>query len=86
MSYSFVTPTVQEGPAGGHRLFDFYTLDRGVTVVKQGTKYTQVRYPSQDLLEAVDAYWLGGTTNVVSDEEAASLTAAGYGDYLTEIV
>ncbi len=86
MPYTFVTPTVPEGPAGGHRLFDFYTLDRGVTVIKQGTTYTRVRYPSQNLLEAVDAYWLGGTTNVVSDEEAASLTAAGYGDYLTEIV
>jgi len=86
MPYTFVTPTVPEGPAGGHRLFDFYTLDRGVTVIKQGTTYTRVRYPSQLLLEAVDAYWLGGTTNVVSNEEAASLTAAGYGDYLTEII
>lgn len=86
MPYTFVTPTVPEGPAGGHRLFDFYTLDRGVTVIKKNGNYSQVRYPSQLLLESVDAYWLGGTTNVVSNEEAASLTAAGYGDYLTEII
>jgi hypothetical protein len=86
MPYTFVTPSVPEGPAGGHRLFDFYTLDRGVTVIKLNGKYQQVRYPDQGLLDAVDAYWLGGTTNVVSDEEAASLTAAGYGNYLTEIV
>lgn len=86
MPYTFVTPTVPEGPAGGHRLFDFYTLDRGVTVIKLNGKYQQVRYPSQQVLDSVDAYWLGGTTNVVSDDEAASLTAAGYGDYLTEIV
>ncbi len=86
MPYIFETPTVQEGPAGGHRLFEFYTLDRGVTVVRTGTNYQMVRFPSQDLLEQVDEYWSGGSTHEVSDEAAAGLTTAGYGDYLTEIV
>jgi hypothetical protein len=86
MPYMFKTPTVKEGPAGGHRLFDFYTLDRGVTVVRIGTKFQQVRYPSQDFLEEVDDYWLGGTVSEVDDDTAALLEAAGYSDYLTEIV
>lgn len=87
MPYTFVTPTVPEGPAGGrHRLWDFYTLDRGVTVIRQGTKFSSVRFPTQTLLASVDEYWLGGTTHTVSDSTAADLTAAGYGDYLTEIV
>lgn len=88
MPYSFVTPTVPEGPAGGGyiRLWDFYTLDRGVTVVRQGTKFSQVRFPTQTLLAEVDEYWIGGATHIVSDATAADLTAAGFGDYLTEIV
>ena len=28
-------------------------------------------------------YWLGGHLNLVSDADAATLTTAGYGDYLT---
>jgi len=87
MPYTFVTPTVPEGPAGGlHRLWDFYTLDRGVTVIRQGAKFSQVRFPTQTLLASVDEYWIGGATHTVSDSTAADLTAAGFGDYLTEIV
>jgi hypothetical protein len=88
MPYTFVTPTVPEGPAGGGnvRLWDFYTLDRGVTVIRVGTKFSQVRFPTQDLLAEVDEYWLGGTTNTVSDSTAADLIAAGFSDYITEIV
>lgn len=85
MPYTFTPPTVEEGPAGGHRLFDFYTLDRGVTVVRVGNRFQQVRYPTQDFLESVDEYWRGGFDHVVDDDTAAVLDAAGYGDYLTEI-
>ncbi len=87
MPYLFKTPTVKEGPAGGrHRLWEFYTLDIGVTVIKINNGYEQVRYPTQDLLDAVELFYLGGHEYEVSNEEAADLTAAGYGDYLTEII
>ena len=45
----FETPTTMEGPAGQHRLFEFFKLDRGLTIVMQpsGT-YKQIRYPCQD--------------------------------------
>lgn len=86
MPYLFETPTIDEGPAGGARLFEFYTLPRGITVVKVGSKFLNVRYPTQDYLKSVDEYWIGGGTHTVSDATAAELIAAGYSDYLTEIV
>jgi len=87
MPYLFKTPTVLEGPIGeNHRLWQFYKLDRGVTVIKANNGYAQVRFPTQDLLDSVEAYYLGGHEYEVSNTEAASLTAAGYGSYLTEII
>lgn len=87
MPYLFKTPTVLEGPIGeNHRLWQFYKLDRGVTIIKANNGYAQVRFPTQDLLDSVEAYYLGGHEYEVSNTEAASLTAAGYGSYLTEII
>ena len=85
MPYTFKTPTVQEGPIGGHRLFDFYTQARGVTVIKYNDEYIELRYPSEDDFVDADAVYVGGHEYVVSDAEAADLTAAGYGDNLTVI-
>lgn len=85
MPYIFNPPTVREGPIGGHRLFEFYKMRRGITVLKNNGVYTQVRYPYEpDVIDADIAY-RGGFTYTVSDSEAASLTSAGYGSYLTSI-
>lgn len=86
MPYMFKTPHVLEGPIGGHRLFEFYERKQGVTVVQIAGKFSEVRFPSQDLLNYVDRYWLGGSTYEVDDATASQLSAAGYSDYLTEIV
>lgn len=87
MPYTFVTPTVSEGPAGqDERLWMFYKLDRGITVLRYGSEFVQVRFPTTDVLDEADEYWLGGTTSTVSNATAALLSAAGYDDYLTEIV
>jgi hypothetical protein len=41
----FKTPTVEEGPAGQSRLFHFYKIDRGITIVREvDGDYAQVRY------------------------------------------
>jgi hypothetical protein len=40
-NWLFRTPTVQEGPIGGARLFYFYKLDVGVSIVKQNGVYSQ---------------------------------------------
>lgn len=86
MSYLFITPTVEQGPIGLERLFQFYTYHVGVTVLKFGNQYVEVMYPNEDDLALADKVYLGGYDNIVSNEEAAALTAAGYGNYLEEIV
>lgn len=86
MPYTFVTPTVEEGPIGGHRLFEFYKMPRGITIIKYNNEYYEMRYPSEDDFIGADAVYVGGHEYVVSDSEADDLTDAGYGDYLTEIV
>lgn len=82
MPYIFRPPTVLEGPIGHQRLFQFYKQPRGITVVYDAGEFSEVRYPSEDLLNAVDSYWIGGNEYEVSDEMAALMTAAGYEDNL----
>jgi hypothetical protein len=83
--YTFRTPTIDEGPTGNTRLDQFYTLPRGITILKVNGKYREERYPlSSDVKNAEIAY-VGGHVYTVTNSEAADLTAAGYGDYLTEI-
>ena len=86
MSYLFVTPTVEIGPAGGHRLFEFYTLDVGVTIIKYDGEYLEMLYPDEDSLALCDKVYRGGHEYEISDEDAQELIDAGYEDYLTEIV
>ena len=76
--YSFVTPTVMEGPIGDHRLFDFYQMPRGICVLKIDGEWYETRYPMNEDLEMADVYYIGGNTYTISDEEAADLEAAGY--------
>ena len=84
--YEFRTPTINEGPTGSTRLDQFYTLPRGITVLKVNGEYSLERYPlSNDVIDADIAY-LGGHVYTVSDQEAAELIEAGFEDYLTEIV
>lgn len=84
--YKFETPTVDEGPTGPTRLDLFYTIPKGVTVLKLNGVYTTERYPlSQDVINA-DAAYLGGHIYIVSDAEAQDLIDAGFEDYLTEII
>lgn len=82
MPYTFRPPTVEEGPIGEARLFQFYTQPRGVSVVYDGTEFWEMRYPSEDTLALAEAFWIGGNEYTVSDEMAALLTAAGYGSNL----
>jgi hypothetical protein len=77
--YIFKTPTVEEGPAGGHRLFYFYRLDKGITIVKSGATYSQIRYPLDEDLVDYDVVYLGGRNHVVSEAVKAELIAGGVG-------
>jgi hypothetical protein len=77
--YIFRTPTVREGPAGGHRLFYFYKLDRGISIAKSGGTYSQVRYVLDEDIANYQEFYRGGYDHVVNDATRAALIAGGVG-------
>ena len=79
-NWLFKTPTVEEGPAGMHRLFEFYKLDRGISIVLDTNgQYQQIRYPlDSDLLDYPVVY-RGGYNYTVDDVTKAALIAGNVG-------
>ena len=79
-NWIFQTPTVEEGPAGEHRLFYFYKLDRGVTIV-MGTdgEWEQIRYAVDDELNYYPIVYRGGYNHIVDDATKTSLIAGDVG-------
>lgn len=76
----FTTPTVEEGPAGTHRLFEFFKIDRGITIVLKPTGgYAQIRYPEDEALESYPVAYRGGYQYTVDDTTKAALIAGGVG-------
>ena len=76
----FTTPTVEEGPAGTHRLFYFYKITRGITIVQKPTGgYAQIRYPEDAALEDYPLVYRGGYEYTVDDATKAALIAGGVG-------
>ena len=75
-TYIFTTPVVKEGPAGGHRLFDFYKIDRGISIVKEDGVYYQARYLVDGDLASYQEVYLGGRNHVVNEATKAALIAA----------
>lgn len=78
-NYKFTTPYVEEGPTGKHRLFYFYKLRQGLTVIKSGSLYSTGRWFTQDQLDDYDNYWLGGHEHIVDDVTKAAMIAANIG-------
>ena len=60
-------------------------IPRGYTLIVNGSTVTEVQTPYQDDLESADYYFLGGHNYVITDAQAAVLTAAGYSEWLTPI-
>lgn len=76
-NWTFTTPYVLEGPSGGHRLFYFANLRKGITIVKSDGEYYQTRYAvDEDLLEYEEVY-RGGYAHTVDDATKAALIAGG---------
>lgn len=76
----FKTPTVEEGPAGTHRLFQFYKIDRGITIVRNTNgQYAQVRYLEDDLYSDYPEIYQGGYNHTVDDATKAALIAGNVG-------
>jgi hypothetical protein len=61
-------------------------IARGVTFIVNGTTVTTTMYPYQNDLYDADWYVLGGHQQEITDEQAAVLIAAGYGDYVEPII
>lgn len=73
-TWSFKTPTVQEGPSGtGSRLFYFYKLDVGISIVKEDGIYYQARYLLDSDIPNYQEVYLGGRNYEVSDAIKAAL-------------
>lgn len=79
--WKFVPPTVDEGFTGVHRLFEFYKLARGITIVMNPTsgQYEQVRYPLDETLPNYPQVYLGGNEYTVDDTIKAALIAGNVG-------
>ena len=78
-NYVFKTPVVEEGPEGNHRLFYFYKLDRGISIAKTGSSYSQIRYPLDESMDDYDAFYIGGHNHIVTEAEKTALIAGGVG-------
>jgi hypothetical protein len=77
--YIFTTPVVEEGPIGKHRLFYFYKMDRGISIVKNNGTYSKVRFPLDESIADYDEFYLGGHKHIVDDVTKAALIASGLG-------
>ena len=78
-SYIFKTPTIQEGPIGTKPPFNRGRLHRGISIVKLGGTYSQVRNLDSDLIPTYSEYYQGGGTFTVSDAVRTALIAGGVG-------
>jgi hypothetical protein len=85
----FKTPTTLEGPVGTHRLFEFFRLDKGLTIVMQDSgTYKQIRYPLDEDLTQYPQVYRGGYNYTVDDATKAALIAGNVGitsDNFTEV-
>jgi len=75
--WTFQTPYVLEGPSGRHRLFYFAKLRKGISIVKSGATYSQIRYAVDTDLLTYDTVYRGGYKYIVNDAEKAALIAGG---------
>ena len=80
----FTTPSVRERPYTRHGLWARTYLSRGRTVLKFGTSYKQFDDPEETDIINADKVYLGGRTYRIDKYEAAALTAAGYGAWISE--
>jgi len=78
-TYIFEPPIIREGPAGGHRLFQFYKLNVGISIVRDSGTYKQVRFLTDEDLRSYQEVYLGGNKHEVDATTRAALIAGGVG-------
>lgn len=77
----FEPPVVREAVSNGYP--SRIKSSRGITVLKEGSAYRQVRVPTDDDVQAADIAYIGGYVYPIDSSERADLRAAGYGDRIT---
>lgn len=62
----------------------FTSIDVGQTVVKKDGQWRTLMTPQSDFLATCDVVLRGGYTIEITDDLADELTAAGFGQYVSE--
>jgi hypothetical protein len=78
-NYTFTTPVVEEGPIGDHRLFYFFKMNRGITIIKSSGTYRQVRYILDETLDDYAETYRGGYKYTVNEATKEALIAGNVG-------
>lgn len=76
-------PTADQPIESEHPLWGRYKLTRGLSLLVSGSTVIEVQYPAQEDLGDYDHVYIGGYSYTITDDEAAVLTAAGYGAYIS---
>lgn len=82
MPYLFTPPAI-ERPVGTDPLWSRFHFRVGQALLKKDGFYTLSEVVTDEDFAEADIGYLGGHTYLVSNQEAADLTAAGYADFLT---
>lgn len=80
-TYLFRTPTLEQGPIGGHRLHShFKQRTKSYTVINQSGTYSLTQYPLDSDLASYTAYYIGGGEHTgISEGIRTALIAASIG-------
>jgi hypothetical protein len=82
--YILTTPTEEYGPAGGGRLFIRYRLTRAISLMRNNGIWSEIRFPTEDIIKAADKFYVGGSEYEISQPTYQSLIDQGYGQYVRE--
>jgi hypothetical protein len=82
--YVLTTPTEEYGPAGGGRLFIRYRLTRAISLMRNNGVWSEIRFPTEDIIAAADKFYVGGSEYDISESTYQSLIDQGYGAYVRE--
>lgn len=77
------TPSEDDYLWTDHPLFSRFRVGRGLSLCVQGDTVTARQYIAQEDWDNYDQVYLGGHTYEITDAEAAVLSAAGFGSYIT---
>lgn len=79
--YHFEPPTVLEAYGNGYP----WRITRrvGISLLKTGASYRQVRIPTDDEITDADIAYIGGYVYEIDSDERQALIDAGYGDLIT---